>query len=165
MSAAFSRKHWRQMSRPYLRMIPPWLPQTRLGNVSIHVPNAKEHGDNETSERKPWFPDDELLGLNNRIKNCNNEKDHERWAIFVTFTSLMTPWSHVHNLIHTTYESPCRSCAESVRTERLRARNTYGVREPHVLVSHLVRVRSRSHCEIALPRPSAVSTIKSRVKI
>ena len=30
MAAAFSRKHWRQISIPYLRIIPPWLAQTRL---------------------------------------------------------------------------------------------------------------------------------------
>ena len=30
ISAAFSRKHWRQMFRPYLRIIPWLLLQTRL---------------------------------------------------------------------------------------------------------------------------------------
>ncbi len=39
MSLARSRKHWRQMSRPYLRMRPQWLAHTRLhsGHTTIQL--------------------------------------------------------------------------------------------------------------------------------
>lgn len=44
MSLAYSLKHWRQMFRLYLRMMPPWLLHTRLQDAAAAAAdNARKH--------------------------------------------------------------------------------------------------------------------------
>ena len=50
MSLAYSRKHWRQMFRPYLRIKPQWLAQMRLHGHTASTRRARVSSQGTTAK-------------------------------------------------------------------------------------------------------------------